>query len=189
METVKSHNQKLSVWLPHIASFFVTLWLKLWSSGKRRSADTQSLQTHALPLSHFCFCMNEHLRVQLSASGVCCWGGRAVKIKASGRAWGWVCCVCLAHSHPHCRTPWNMWWGWSPPNTHPCPYHTSPHSPSNCPFDPDLPHLHPSNVLLFFSPPPTSLSRTFSPLATSVGSHSGLQPRAPTGCGANRASS
>lgn len=55
-------------------------------------------------------CMNE-------CRAVCFWGGRA------GRAGGWVCCVCLHHSHPHCRTPRNMWWGWSalhPPLPIPC---------------------------------------------------------------------
>lgn len=54
-----------------------------------------------------------------------CRGGRAVKIKASGRAWGWVCCVYLAHSHPRCRIPCNMWWGWSPPTS--TPAHTTYH--------------------------------------------------------------
>lgn len=77
------------------------------------------------------------------------------------------------------------------PNTRPCPHRIPPHSPAQCPFDPDLPHLLPaapsSHILrcLVFS----SLSSFSSPLATSVGSRSGLQPRAPTGRGANRASS
>lgn len=77
------------------------------------------------------------------------------------------------------------------PNTHPCPHHIPPRSPANCPFDPDLPHLLPAtpSSLLSLSLSLFFFSLTFSLLATPVGSRSGLQPRAPTGRGANRASS
>lgn len=75
-----------------------------------------------------CFRYSQEHSMCVASVGACCEGCRAVEESWSGenqsigkgRAWGWVCCECSAHSHPTLQdTVEHVMWMITP-NIHPC---------------------------------------------------------------------
>lgn len=98
-------------------------------------------------------CMNKLLRVEFSTQDVCgvcmgmLWRLQGCRRRESGenqsiRKGKGLSVLCVLSPQPSTlRDTVQHVIGMITPNTHPCPHHIPPHSPANCPFDPDLPHL------------------------------------------------